>query len=574
LKGRHELFLRARRKLVSRSGYQLPSDSLQEHKPGSFYLGDANRFFLRYSFKGSKHLGIGLTADKDEGEIFFKPVPGLSPLIEKQIPAQWGFDFYSAHLEVKDIGILQSLIIGDYHTRFGQGLTLWTGTVFKGGTDPAAFKQYAAGIKPNTSSFESRFMRGVALRLQRKKLDLCLFYSKNSEDASIISPEGSDEWMVTSISDAGYHRTLNEIQKKNILQCQHFGGHFSISSQQARIGLTAYHSFYEYTIQTERDAAHLFQFNGKRNLNAGVDYEIIVNKIVLYGEISASMNGGWALLSGLSHTSRKGSVMAVEFREYKKEYQNMLSAAYGNRSNNANEKGIRIAMKIPLAQQIGMQLYAEYIFFPWLTTNMINPYRALKQELILDYKPGNKTTFIFKYRHKHSVAKSTDNLNWFDQLLWERNHKASLRIRHMLSSTISINSQADYVNIQNEMTPNMHGSMLSIDLHYHPLNLPLNLTFRYAMYSTNDYGARLYAYEHDVLYASSFPAYYGEGFRTYLLLKYSPAHWLDTWFRFALSGFNDRNEISSGTDKISGNKVPELKLQLRIKIQKNYRNNQ
>ena len=118
----------------------------------------------------------------------------------------------------------------------------------------------------------------------------------------------------------------------------------------------------------------------------------------------------------------------------------------------------------------------------------------------------------------------------------------------------------------------MCSSMLALHLHYHSIRLPLMLTFRYAMYSSSDYAARLYTYENDVLYASSFPAYYGEGFRTYVLIKYSPSHCLDAWFRFALTGFHDRDVISSGNDMINGNKIPEVKLQLRIKIQRRYRN--
>jgi hypothetical protein len=89
---------------------------------------------------------------------------------------------------------------------------------------------------------------------------------------------------------------------------------------------------------------------------------------------------------------------------------------------------------------------------------------------------------------------------------------------------------------------------------------------RYALFYTDDYSSRLFAYEHDVLYAASMPAYYGKGFRVYVLARYSPLHWLDTWFRFSLTTYSDRNTISSGPDEIIGNKLPEVKFQLRFKL--------
>jgi hypothetical protein len=62
------------------------------------------------------------------------------------------------------------------------------------------------------------------------------------------------------------------------------------------------------------------------------------------------------------------------------------------------------------------------------------------------------------------------------------------------------------------------------------------------------------------------PAYYGKGSRLFLLVKYSPAVWLDAWFRFSMTVYTDRSTISSGHDEIQGNKLPEIKAQIRVKL--------
>jgi hypothetical protein len=62
------------------------------------------------------------------------------------------------------------------------------------------------------------------------------------------------------------------------------------------------------------------------------------------------------------------------------------------------------------------------------------------------------------------------------------------------------------------------------------------------------------------------PAYYGKGFRYYILIRYSPRKWLDAWLRFSMTNYTDRKTVGSGLEEMEGNKVPEIKVQLRIKL--------
>lgn len=567
LRGRHELFLRAERKIVSRAAYHIPADSLQSEQPGSFYLGDPNRYYLRYRYRAARHFGLGLTADKDAGEMFFSPLAGITPDIRQNLGKQWGFDFYSAHIELKNIGILRSLVIGDYHTQFGQGLTLWTGTSFSGGADPSGFKKFAAMVKPNTSANENSFMRGVAIRLHRKRFDLNIFYSRKKADANLSSTEAGDKTIATSLPDAGYHRSLSEISKKNVMLQQFWGGHLSYANRRVRLGLTSYRTLFDISLLPDDIPARAFQFRGKENVNAGVNFEILLNKTMLYGEFAMSLNGGWAMLGGITHNTANGNVLALQYREYRKNYQNLMAGAYGRRSNNANERGIRLALETSLHPDLGLHIYSEHYAYPWLTTRMANPFRGIKNELLLDYTPQRHTRLTLKYRYQKSLAKSTDKLNWFDEAYHEYSHKISVRARKQVIACLSIKSQADFVIVANDrQAAKSQGSQLSMDIFYHPVRIPLKLSFRYALFNTSDYAARLYAYEHDVLYASSIPAYYGKGFRTYLLVKYEISSWFDAWLRFSLTNFTDRRIISSGPDEIKGSKVPEIKIQCRIKL--------
>jgi hypothetical protein len=57
------------------------------------------------------------------------------------------------------------------------------------------------------------------------------------------------------------------------------------------------------------------------------------------------------------------------------------------------------------------------------------------------------------------------------------------------------------------------------------------LTFRYALIDSRSFESRIYMYENDVLYASTFPFYYGVGKVVYLVAKQKIFKGFDLWIK-------------------------------------------
>ncbi|MBK8413789.1 MAG: hypothetical protein IPL22_04265 [Bacteroidetes bacterium] len=74
-----------------------------------------------------KKISWGFTADKDAGEQFFKGNQ-----------KRRGFDFYTAHFAIRNVGPFALIAIGDYQVGYGQGLTLSSG--LSGGKPADPFK--------------------------------------------------------------------------------------------------------------------------------------------------------------------------------------------------------------------------------------------------------------------------------------------------------------------------------------------------------------------------------------------------------------------------------------------------
>ena len=82
-------------------------------------------------------------------------------------------------------------------------------------------------------------------------------------------------------------------------------------------------------------------------------------------------------------------------------------------------------------------------------------------------------------------------------------------------------------------------------------------------FDTEDYNSRLYAYENDMLYTYSVPAFQNKGTRLFVLMKYKVSKNIDFWVRWSYTQYENVEIIGSGQDLIKGNKATDLKFQIR-----------
>ena len=94
---KQEFIARTNRTIQQKAGYKKENqESVNKH-----YLGDPYYLNFRYNLNISDRILFGVSGEKDQGEPFFA----------KQ---NRGFDFYSYNLQIKELGIIQNLHLGNY----------------------------------------------------------------------------------------------------------------------------------------------------------------------------------------------------------------------------------------------------------------------------------------------------------------------------------------------------------------------------------------------------------------------------------------------------------------------------
>ncbi len=564
--GQHQLLLRYQQTSEKSAGYKIPIDSAVYNK-GTAFLGSPVKLYTRYAFRYKKRIRMGFTLEKDAGEVWNKNnLPDTVLKIAGKKITNFT-DFYSAHIYLANMGVLKKIVIGDYHLEFGQGLNLWTGLAFGKSAQAIYVKRYGSGLRPNTSVNENRFLRGAAATVQWNRLQITGFYSNNNIDANLLETDTLEQPVVTTIQETGMHRTLNELLDKDAINLQAYGGHLKFRYKSVLMGATVIHSSLNQPVSADDAPYKKFAFSGKEETHYGLDYNIVLNKINFFGEISVTQTGGYAFVSGLNTGFTDRFLFNITYHNYGKEFHNFYGYPFGATQNGNNEEGIYFGFLSLLSKSFSLSGYVDFYRFPWLRFQSDFPSYGKDFLFQLNYSPARHVTMYLKYRHKLKQ----ENFNGNYDFLAQTNNTAQDNFRFNLSWSlnrfISLKNRLEYVRFFSpEENVTESGYLLYQDVLYRPVHFPVTLTVRYALFSTDSWNSRMYAYENDVLYAFSVPAYYGNGQRVYLTAKIRAGRKVSVWVRVAQTTFFDRNSIGSGADEITGNHKTEIKAQVRLKL--------
>jgi len=547
--GRNQLIITAQRVLEEQEGYIRP-DSVANR-----YAGNPLRANLRYSFSYANQLQFGMTASKNAGEPFFR----------KNNP--YGFDFYSAHFQLNTKGWLKTLTLGDFRADFGQGLALWSGLSFGKSAMVLNAMRYNSGLRKYSSLGRNRFMRGAGVTLRLPVMDVSLFYSRKAIDATVTArDENGKATEVSSFPTDGYHRTTSEITKKRAAMEQIAGANISVNRTDWHIGATAVRYNYDVMVIPNQYIYNHFAFSGRSNSNYSVDFRFRVGDAIFYGEQALAQNGAWALLYGAQMLIGERLVTNVLYRRYAKDYHAHYGMAVGENSQNNNEEGFFVGWNWNTRGQWRFSSYYDVFRFPWLRYRADAPTFGQDAMLQADYTPSRNTKMYLQTRYKEkeeNVAETVMNI-----ITSVKTASAKMVFSHQFMDGFGIGNHLEVKTYRKEDATSK-GFFLAQDI-YATVNTfdryPLRITLRYAVFDTEDYNSRIYSFENDMLYAFSIPAFYDQGTRLYLLLRYTPGKRFDFRFKYATTHYTNRTEIGSGLNLIRGNRYSEVKAQVVCKF--------
>ena len=544
--GKNELYFRLDKGLETKEGYQfLPEEDVNSPQTNSGnYLGNQLYHSLKYRFHYKDRILAGITAEKDAGEQFWGST-------------HKGYDFYSFHAQFNKVGKFRTIVLGDYRANFGLGLVLHSDFGLGKSSYVLNVTPRNSGLKKYSSTDESNFFRGGGATIQLGKFDLTAFYSNKMIDGDTLNGA------FPTILKTGYHRTLNELDKKHTVNQQIIGGNATFTNQNFQAGATFVHTLLDNRLVPDKSVYNYFYFSGNKQTTGGLFYRLRWKKLNLFGETAMNDQGALATLNGCTFNPVSQISMVVLHRYYSPEYDTFYASSFSETSRINNENGLYIGTEVRPFRKWKFAAYADSYKFPWPKYGIDEPSLGTDYLFQSDYTVNRDIAMYWRFRYEEKQS----NLSATGAVMPVVVPIQKTGFRYNLTYSVGSFSFKNVVegNLSRRATANRtYGITACQDISYKFTRIPLKADFRYQFFDAVEYENRVYSYEKDVLYAFSIPMYYGLGSRYYLNLKYELNNHLSFWFKIAQTVYtDDRESISSGNETITGNRKTDMRFLLK-----------
>ena len=544
--GKNELIVRYDRGLNEKTGYQEVPDSILQRYPNRKYVGEPFYTSLRYSYSFDSRLQAGLVAEKDAGEAFWNDY-------------HKGYDYYSIHAILKDLGKIKTLAIGDFKASFGQGLVISNDFTPSRSSILAQAERRNNGFRRHYSTNENDFFRGIASTVSLGKIDVSAFFSSRSADAT------TDEHTISSFKTDGLHRTVGDWDKKGNIRIQTTGANIRYANPNLLVGFTALTcSFDGLSVDPTPQPYNRFYFRGKHNTNASIDYSWRRRQVVLYGETAIAANGAMATLNALQWSASSGLKALILYRHFDRKYQAFYGNAFSQGSTVQNEEGLYVSMLWTPFAYWKVSGFADFFRFPWLKYGIDAPSTGQEYMIQTDYTKIENTTISVRYRFRQREKNVTDDNEV--RIVPADHHRIRLQITHRVAQTMNFRTTFEGNMYDERVASTTRGWVVSQSAGWKGLQSPLQADFFAAWFKTDDYNTRIYSNEKNMLYSFSIPSFYGEGIRLATVVRYNFTKNFYFSMKAAWAHYYDRETIGTGLEEIVGRDKIDLYSQISLKF--------
>ena len=551
------LLFRHRRTLELRRGYQ--NDSTVN--PNSRYLGDRNDLFLRFRIQHAKDFSLGFLLEKDAGEA----------LVLDPKTSRYGFNFASFHHTRYNLGKWKTLSIGDFQASFGQGMVFGAGfSLGKGAETVPTVRRSTLGILPYTASLESGFFRGIGITRQLGSWQSTLLISSLRKDGRVSLEKDSidnSNQELTSLSQTGLHRSQSELSTKNQLRETNLGTNIQYQARSGKwsAGINALHTQLSIPWIRTPNRYNQFEFSGRSNTVGSMYFNGSWRNFSFFGESARSSSQGQGTVVGFVSSLSKTVDFSLLWRRYDRHFHSFYATAFAESTRPINEQGTYLGIQIKPSSKVKLNAYVDFFRFPWLKFRVYAPSQGQEWLARLSYQPQKTLLASVQMKQERKMRnEATEEATAPTYTLvpiLKNQLQANLELG--VSPELSFQSRILWNQVILDQSKSQ-GWMLLQDISFK--REKWKLTARMALFDTETFDNRLYAYEHNALGVFAIPAFSGKGSRQYLLVQYRIHPKLTAYLRIAQTRYADREMISSGMQEIKGPKQTDTVLVLRYAL--------
>jgi hypothetical protein len=360
---------------------------------------------------------------------------------------------------------------------------------------------------------------------------------------------------------------LSELSTKNQVRETNLGSNLQYSATSGRwsAGLNFLHT--QFSIPWIRNATsyNAFDFSGQTNQVGSLYANLTWKNFAFFGESARSRSQGQGTVLGLVSSLSRTVDFSLLWRSYDRHFHSLYATAFAESTRPSNERGVYLGFQVKPSATLKLNAYVDFFTFPWLKFRVSTPSNGQEWLVRWSYQPQKTRQVTVQFKQELKMRNLTEDLESAPTqqigIILKSQAQASLELD--ISPELSSRSRIlwNQVTFDQKKT---QGWMLIQECSFARKNW--KLTARMALFDTDTFDNRLYAYEQNAVGTFAIPAFSGRGSRQYLLAQYKIHSRLTAYFRIARTIYSDREVISSGMQAISGPKQTDTVLLLRYAL--------
>ncbi len=461
------------------------------------HLGTPWALQLRYRYQYKNLLSAGITADKDGGEEFFRGS-------QKQ-----GFDQYSAHVFLRQVGPFETLALGDFRLRLGQGLVHWDGASLGPGANPLLTERAAPAISPYRSASASGFQRGVGATLQKGSWRLTVFAGQRKLDAN-LRVDGS----ASSLQTSGYHRTVAELADRRVLLLRTAGFRLERQGGPFRLGLNTISYGLSRRLDPDAEPYNRYAFRGRHLALASIDGSGTWRNLHLFGELAGSREAR-SFLVGLLAALHQKADLSLAYRRFPPAYAPLFAQSFSRYGEPQNESGVYLGIDLRPHPAWQLTLAADLYQSPFIRYRVPAAASGASFWAQANFRPDKKRLIYARLRFtEKAAAEQTAPIN---PVVPARLLSLRFHLDQVLGPSADISARLEWNRFRSGAS---EGTGMLFYLDHTRMLQRLRLTLRWQWVDMDSYENRIYAYVPSLPMSFALPAASGRNSALYLLARY------------------------------------------------------
>lgn len=555
----HTMFLKWKRIVQTQRGYES-----RDGNPAPF-VGSPDHLYLRYKMAVGNDFKMGFIAEKDNGEPFYYP--------EKI----YGADYFSFHVFAKDITErIKTIALGDYSISLGQGLIMHSGFGAGKSSLTTSIRKGGYAIRAYSSVAEFNFLRGGATTIKlTNNVEITSFISSKRRNSGriILDDEPFAGNFISSLPLGGLNQTEAQIERKNLVSQQSAGTSVKYRFRKGHVAAQAVVDRLNVNLVPSEALYQNFFPSGNLFVNGSIDYGFNWRNFNFFGESAIDRDLGQAHMHGVLAGLDKTLDLVVAYRNYSKNYQSLSANAFGESPLATNESGIYMGLEYRPSKMWVISAYADQWRNRWAKFRVDGPGHGREYFLRLKYFKKRKWELYAQYFFEQKPRNLDQQID-----IPVDNTRQRLRLHgsYKLTKAWTIRNRLEFSWYDIYQSSKYSGFMLYQDLVYKPIGKNYSFVGRYVIFDIDDFDARIYAYENDILNEYYIPAYNGRGSRFYINTRIRVTRSITAEARYEITQLSEpfrdedgdlvNNRFGSGNTLIDGPVRSQVKAQIKYRF--------